>query len=49
MSDALRNIILLRCAVGNVIDRSPNVTHINFAQIADWLDDIMVMAKEELK
>jgi len=49
MRDVLRNIILLRCAVGNVIDNTPNVTHISLPEIWEWLDDIMVMTKEELE
>ena len=47
MSEALRNVILLRCAVGNVIDDHPTVVHISLNEIHQWLDDIMVMLKEE--
>ena len=47
MREVLRNVILLRCAVGNVIDNTPNVTHINMNEIWEWLDDILNMIKEE--
>ena len=46
MRTVLRNVILLRCAVGNVIDNSPVVKHISMSEIHEWLDDIMVMLKE---
>ena len=49
MSKTLQQIMLLRSAVGNVLDNNLNVVHISLPEIWKWLDDIMVMAEEELK
>lgn len=47
MSEVLRQIMLLRAAVGNVIDNHPNVTHISLSEIWEWIDDIMAMMVDE--
>jgi hypothetical protein len=37
----LQQLILLKCAVGNVIDNNPNVCHITMNEIWQWIDDII--------
>lgn len=39
----LFQIQLLLSAIGNVIDDNPNVKHITYAEIWEWLNDIMGM------
>jgi len=34
-------LVLLRAAVGNVIDNNPNVCHITMNEIHQWIDDIL--------
>ena len=34
---------LLRSAVGNVIDNNPDVEHIMYDEIWQWIDDILGM------
>ena len=44
--EILRQIMLLRAAVGNVIDNHPDVQHISLPEIWEWIDDIMGMMVE---
>jgi len=37
----LQNLHLLLCAIGNVIDENPNVEHITYPEIWEWLNDIL--------
>jgi len=46
MRDVVRNVVLLRAAVGNVIDQTPVPKHITMPEIHEWLDDILAMLKE---
>ena len=39
----VQQIVLLRNAVGNVIDENPNVQWITMPDIVRWLDDILGM------
>ncbi len=36
-------LLLLRCAVGNAIDKNPNVNWITYNEILQWIDDILEM------
>jgi hypothetical protein len=36
-----QQLMLLRVAVGNVIDNNPNVCHITMNEIHQWIDDIL--------
>ena len=36
-----QQLILLKGAVGNVIDNNPNVCHITMNEIHQWIDDIL--------
>ena len=36
-----QQLMLLRSAVGNVIDNNPNVCHITMNEIHQWIDDIL--------
>ena len=36
-----QQLMLLRAAVGNVIDNNPNVCHITMNEIYQWIDDIL--------
>jgi len=36
-----QQIQLLMLAVGNVIDDNPNVEHITYPEIHQWLDDML--------
>jgi len=36
-----QQLMLLRSAVGNVIDNNPNVCHITMNEIWQWIDDIL--------
>lgn len=47
--EVLQQIMLLRAAVGNVIDNNPSVTHISLLEIWEWIDDIMGMMVESIK
>jgi len=47
MSEILQQLMLLRSAVGNVLDNNPNVEHISLLEIWKWVDDIMVMVESE--
>jgi hypothetical protein len=38
---------LLLSAIGNVIDKNPNVEHITIPEIWEWLNDIMAMRIDE--
>ena len=38
-----QQIVLLLNAIGNVIDDNPNVTHITYSEIWEWLNDILGM------
>jgi len=38
-----RELELLLCAVGNVIDDNPDVEHITMPEIWEWLNDIVGM------
>ena len=38
-----QQLMLLRSAVGNVIDKNPNVCHITMNEIHQWIDDILGM------
>ena len=37
----LQNLQLLLFAIGNVIDDNPNVEHITYPEIWEWLNDIL--------
>lgn len=39
----LFQVQLLLSAIGNVIDNNPNVDHITFPEIWEWLNDILEM------
>ena len=42
MSDKLKSqLMLLREAIGDVIDRNPNVYQIRMIEIWKWIDDIL--------
>tara|TARA_Y100001973_G_C5080174_1_gene272070 strand:- start:361 stop:507 length:147 start_codon:yes stop_codon:yes gene_type:complete len=45
-SQLLQQLILLRAAVGNVLDNNPNVCHITMGEIHQWIDDIVGWMKE---
>lgn len=39
----IQQVFLLRCAIANAIDKNPNVNHITYNEILEWLDEIMEM------
>ena len=39
--EQIRQLTLLRCAVGNVIDNAKDVLHITYPEILEWIDDIL--------
>lgn len=41
----LQQLMLLRSAIGNVIDNNPNVCHITMNEIHEWIDDILAELK----
>jgi len=43
--ELLQQLMLLRSAVGNVIDNNPNVCHITMNEIHQWIDDILAELK----
>ena len=43
MSEVERQIQLLLCAIGNVIDDDRSVEHITMPEIWQWLNDILSM------
>lgn len=44
--ELLQQLMLLRSAVGNVIDNNPNVCHITMNEIHRWIDDILAKMEE---
>ena len=40
-----QQIILLRSAIGNNLDDCRHVAHITYAEIFEWLDDILGMVE----
>lgn len=39
--ESIRQLELLLCAIGNVIDDDKSVTHITMPEIWEWLNDII--------
>lgn len=41
--ETIQQFTLLMCAIGNVIDNNPNVAHITYPEIWEWMNDILGM------
>lgn len=39
-------LVLLRSAIGNAIDKNPNVNWITYNEILEWIDDILEMMEQ---